>query len=338
MVFESGDPGVTLIGEDITELTLLRCHLDDLAEERSRELMDSNIRLLRTLGNQKRSLRDLKARENKYRELVESANSIILKLDLDGKIIFINEFARIFFGYPEEEILGKNVLNKIIPSEKSYSRDPEKIRKALKHYPENFQSHISENIRKNGERVWVSWTNRSIRDAKGNVIGLLAIGNDITDRKKAEDTLKQSEQTLSAIIDFLPDATFVIDTGGTVIAWNRSIERLTGVKSGDILGKNNYEYALAFYGKRFPVLIDYALDPEKVPPADYQFTRNGDILFAEVKSTHLKSGGIFVWATAAPLYDSSGALIGAIESFHDVTPLKKTGSVPLDQKRRTTLG
>jgi len=332
-VFESGDQGVTLIGEDITELTLYRCHLEQLVEERSRELTDINTRLLRMIDNQKKTRRELRISEKKYRELVENANSIILKIDLDGNITFFNEFARVFFGFSEEEILGKNVLDTIVPLNNSYSRDREKIRKALARYPEYFKSHISENVRKNGERVWISWTNKSIRDAKGNFTGLLAIGNDITEQTQAKEVLEKSEQKLSAIINFLPDATFVIDNDGTVIAWNQAVEKMTGVKSEDMLGKGNYEYSMVFYGKRFPILIDYALDPEKVPSEDYPVTRNGNTLFAEVNSTHLWPGGIYVWATAAPLYDSSGALIGAIESLHDITPAKKAERSSPDRKR-----
>jgi PAS domain S-box-containing protein len=66
----------------------------------------------------------------------------------------------------------------------------------------------------------------------------------------------RSQQHLSQIINFLPDATMVIDLEGKIIAWNRAIEDLTGVKAEYMLGKGDYEYAIPFYGKRRPVLID----------------------------------------------------------------------------------
>ena len=78
----------------------------------------------------------------------------------------------------------------------------------------------------------------------------------ITDRKRAEDALKNSEKRLSDIIDFLPDAMFAIDTGGRVIAWNKAIARMTGILSEDMLGKGDHEYSLPFYGERRPILID----------------------------------------------------------------------------------
>ena len=65
----------------------------------------------------------------------------------------------------------------------------------------------------------------------------------ILERQMAEDALKDSERRLADIINFLPDATFVINREGVVIAWNRAIEKMTGIKAASILGKGNYEYA-----------------------------------------------------------------------------------------------
>ena len=73
--------------------------------------------------------------------------------------------------------------------------------------------------------------------------------------------MKNSERRLADIINFLPDATFVINKKGNVIAWNRAIEKMTGIKAEDILAKDNYEYSLSFYGERRPILIDLVLKP-----------------------------------------------------------------------------
>ena len=85
---------------------------------------------------------------------------------------------------------------------------------------------------------------------------------ELAERKRAEEALKESRQQMANIIDFLPDATFVINTAGKVIAWNRAIEEITGVKATEMLGKSNFEYALPFHGERRPILIDLVLHPE----------------------------------------------------------------------------
>ena len=83
-------------------------------------------------------------------------------------------------------------------------------------------------------------------------------------RKRAELALQRSEQRLSDIINFLPDATFAIDREGRVIAWNYSIEEMTGVAAREILGKGNYEYSIPFYSERRPILIDLIFESSSI--------------------------------------------------------------------------
>ncbi|HOV51399.1 MAG TPA: PAS domain-containing protein, partial [Methanothrix sp.] len=85
--------------------------------------------------------------------------------------------------------------------------------------------------------------------------------NEIQERTLAEAAMVDSERRLADIINFLPDATFVINKDGVVIAWNRAIEKLTGINAEDMLGRDNYEYALPFYKRRRPLLIDLVLKP-----------------------------------------------------------------------------
>jgi PAS domain S-box-containing protein len=70
---------------------------------------------------------------------------------------------------------------------------------------------------------------------------------------------QEAQRRLADIVDFLPDATLVMDRAGRVMAWNRAIEEMTGIKAQDMIGKGNYEYAIPFYGERRPILIDLVL-------------------------------------------------------------------------------
>lgn len=98
---------------------------------------------------------------------------------------------------------------------------------------------------------------------------------------------------LSEIIDFLPNATFVIDAEGKVIAWNQAIEEMTGVKTEDILGKGNYEYALPFYDERRPILIDLILNPDKKIEDTYDFIKKtGNNTTTEIKLSPRGGGGV----------------------------------------------
>ena len=145
--------------------------------------------------------------------------------------------------------------------------------------------------------------------------------------EESHRTLAESEHRLNAIINFLPDAMFVIDLEGRVIAWNKAIEEMTGVGAGRMLGKGNFEYALPFYKARRPVLINLVMEPDNGTAKKYTggIHRQGDLLIAETDTELEKPDGshAFLAARASPLRDVQGNLIGAIESIRDVTHRKK---------------
>jgi two-component system, cell cycle sensor histidine kinase and response regulator CckA len=140
------------------------------------------------------------------------------------------------------------------------------------------------------------------------------------------NTVGQSERLRRDIIDFLPDATFAIDLKGHVMIWNRAIEEMTGIKSDEMIGRGNYEYAIPFYGIRRPILIDMVLHPDPTLEQYYRYVRTqGDVLVVETEVTSLKGNkNQRFWAKARHLYDSGGKIIGAIESIRDITDRRRT--------------
>jgi PAS domain S-box-containing protein len=132
------------------------------------------------------------------------------------------------------------------------------------------------------------------------------------------------EKRLIEIIDFIPDAIFIINKEGKVIAWNSAMGTLTGVKAEKMLGKGNYEYALPFYGERRPILIDLVLKPiEEIEKKYSHLRRDGGILSGEAYTPALRDGGVYLMATAALLHDARGNVFGAVECIRDLTDRKK---------------
>ncbi|HPM26433.1 MAG TPA: PAS domain S-box protein, partial [Methanothrix sp.] len=181
--------------------------------------------------------------EKKYRELVESANSIILRLDVVGNITFINKFAEEFFGYAREEILGRNVVGTIVPPIDSDNRDLQNMIADLTRDPSRFASNVNENMRSNGERVWISWTNRAVRNETGETVEVLCIGNDLTEIRRSSEKLKKTAEDLRETRDFLEN--LIGHANAPIIVWdpllkitrfNHAAERLTGYCSKDVLG------------------------------------------------------------------------------------------------------
>jgi PAS domain S-box-containing protein len=146
------------------------------------------------------------------------------------------------------------------------------------------------------------------------------------EEKVAERTeeLAQSKRKMADIIDFLPDATLVIDQNGRVIAWNLAMEKLTGIPSAHMLGKENYEYSIPFYGRRRPILIDQVLHPDPDREESYHgFRKEGHTLYGETRSEHLNNEEVYLFAAASALFDANGARVGAIETLRDITAWKK---------------
>lgn len=148
-----------------------------------------------------------------------------------------------------------------------------------------------------------------------------------------------SESRLAEIIDFLPDAMFAIDIEGKVTIWNRAIEELTGIKSEDILGKGDYEYAIPFYGVRRPVLIDLVLNWDEETERKYVYLkRKGNILFSETSNPPFRESPSHFWNSASPLYDASGDAVGAIEVIRDITDRQRMETELLKMEKLQSLG
>ena len=166
--------------------------------------------------------------------------------------------------------------------------------------------------------------------------GFATIFSDITEQKTAEEALRESESQLAHIIDFLPDATFAINRDGQVIAWNRAVEEMTGASKNEILGKKGFAHAVPFYGYNRPILMDLILRDQNDIENEYDFVlKKGDQLTAEVFAPKLCKGkGAYLWCIAAPLYDSSGNVVGAIESIRDITESKRAAEALRESELR----
>jgi PAS domain S-box-containing protein len=145
----------------------------------------------RDITDRKRAEEALQRSENRYRELAENANSAIIRWGRDGTILFFNEFAQAFFGYSSDEIIGKDV-NILVPGTESTGADLTGLVENIIDHPEQFVNYVNENICRDGRRVWMAWTNKPIRDENGQVTEILAVGADITKRKRAENELQRT--------------------------------------------------------------------------------------------------------------------------------------------------
>jgi PAS domain S-box-containing protein len=148
----------------------------------------------RMIQERNRAEAALRGSEKNYRELVQSANCIILRMDTKGQVIFFNNYAQKFFGYREEEIIGKNVVGTIVPPKDSSGFDLAAMIKDISANPERYVSNENQNVRRNGEQVRVTWMNKVIYDEEDRIREILAVGIDVTEKWKLEKRLAQAQK------------------------------------------------------------------------------------------------------------------------------------------------
>lgn len=150
-----------------------------------------------------------------------------------------------------------------------------------------------------------------------------------------KQALANAHQQLEAIFNFLPDPTFVVNAEGKVVMWNRAMEELTGVRTREILGKGNREYALIFYGKRRPMLIDLALGYSDYDKEQFLYLkRDKGIFYGENICPQIGQNEVYISGKSSPLYDRSGKLIGAIASLRDITDNRKAQQALQDSEEK----
>jgi PAS domain S-box-containing protein len=168
-----------------------------------RPLTNSDVNFLMGVASQTagsiinaRSFQKLQESEKKYRDLVENANSIIMRSDIKGKITFFNEFAQKFFGYSENEILGKSLEGTIFPNTETTRNHLERLLTLLKQNPEQPIITENESELRSSRKVMIAWTYRPIFDSDKNFKEILCIGSDITELKRAEQEKRDLEARL----------------------------------------------------------------------------------------------------------------------------------------------
>ncbi|MGO9413932.1 MAG: PAS domain S-box protein [Syntrophobacteraceae bacterium] len=203
--------------EAVTGLERARAELEDRVVERTaqlrQEILDRNL-----------AEESLRRSEEKCRDLIEKANSIILRMDVVGRVTFLNEFAEKFFGYEERELLGRSVIGTIVPETETGGRDLVQMIRELAAHPERYERNENENVRRNGERVWIVWTNRPVYDQSGRLVEVLCIGNDITELKSAEMQLR----IFRKLADNAGEGLAMADLEGRIIYMNTALLDMLG--------------------------------------------------------------------------------------------------------------
>jgi len=218
------------------------------------------------ITERKRAEEALRASEERFRSLVQNASSVVLLLSPDHRIIEFNPEAERVYGSKRADMLGRDYLETCVPED---ARDAvaADIRKVLSGVPTlGFENKIATHA---GERRFFSWDVGRILDADGQPAGIVAVGSDITERKRAEEQLQ-------TIVDRSPIPTAVGGGDGSVISMNEAMEELTGYERSEIRDVTDWMEKLypdpeyqAFVSKN----IQQALSGEQQDCTEFTITR-----------------------------------------------------------------
>jgi len=227
--------------------------------------------------------------EINYRQLVENANSIILRWTPQGKITFINDFGLRFFGYASEDLIGRHVVGTIVPADRPGGQDLCALMSEICRDPARFEHNVNQNMRSNGERVWVAWTNRAVLDEQGRVSELFSVGADISARKFAEDRLAESEARYFSLFETAPDAIVILDRQTQkVLNVNRAACRLYGYTREEFK-----RLAPEDVPARVERIITTGSVEESTAPiyARWEKKKDGTIFLVEIETGFFEQGG-----------------------------------------------
>ncbi|MEA3369182.1 MAG: PAS domain S-box protein [Candidatus Ratteibacteria bacterium] len=274
-------------------------------------------------GGQQEVEKLLKENGERFKDISETAFGWIWEVDPKGKYTYSGPAVEKILGYKPEEVLKKHFYDLCHPEDRE-----EVKKKAFEMFAQRgpFRKFINRNICKNGRIVWLSTSGVPIIDEKGKFLGYRGVDIEITDCKKTEAALEESEKRLSQIIQGNSIPTAVIDRNHLITHWNTACENLTGIPARKMIGtKKQWS---AFYPEQRPIMADLIVD--KV--SEKKMRRYYDDRYR--KSTVIKGayeaedffpyvGDRWLFSTAAPLRDIEGKLTGAIETWQDITERKK---------------
>jgi PAS domain S-box-containing protein len=292
------------------------------------------VESVRDITNRIHAELEIRKTVNRLEQIINFLPDATFVIDLEGKVISWNKAMEDMTGIFSFQILGKGDFEYAIPFYNTRrpmlanlilwpdKEEESRYRSLIRDGDALISDFFLSTFGKDGTYIWAKAT--PIYDKEGEFFGVIESIRDISKRKLAEIESEDARTKLAEIINFLPDATLVIDAKGVVKAWNHAMELLSGIPASYMLGKGEYEYAIPFYGEQRPILANFVFKPASELESEYsQITREGDTLVVDTFLPRCGTDGCFVWAKATPLYDIYGNITGAIETIRDITDRRK---------------
>ncbi|MBI9110880.1 PAS domain S-box protein [Maridesulfovibrio ferrireducens] len=275
--------------------------------------------ILRLLDEITAHSKEIAISRQEYKDLVQRVHSIIIRMDLNGNCTFFNEYAESFFGFTQEEMLGKSIIGTIIPRTKDNDSDLEKLIHEMTTNPELTPISNNQNVRKDGSSVWIYWSNSPVYDDDGNTVEILSVGTDITERKRVELELHRTRNYIKNIIDSMPSIIIGVNSTGEIVHFNSNAEKNATIAANQLLGKKVEEAfpSLAKYTSRIEKAIETGIPETEIrTPQDSQNQKYQDIM----------------------IYPLSGDIKGAVIRIDDATERARIEEIMIQTEKMMSIG
>jgi len=286
---------------------------DFFAEERSEAIQAVYQRMRGDLVERARLARERELAQEQRRRTQEYLELIIDRMpiglivwDKDFRVRTWNAAATKILGFSREEALGKHPYKFMVPREVQPQTD--EIWRRLLQGDQTAHS-VNENLTKDGRTIVCEWTNTPLREADGTVVGVLSMFQDITERKRAEETLRESEERFRMLVETMNEGLSVLDEKGNITYVNDKFCKMMGYSREELIGRR---------------MIDF-VDSEYVKVFEENFTRarKGERTSYELVRVSKDGRKIHTITSGAPVFDKEGRFKGSFAVVTDITELKK---------------
>jgi PAS domain S-box-containing protein len=271
----------------------------------------NHLRMAVTDITERKQMEEALRREKDFAEsLTKTAQAIMLVLDTNARIVDFNPYMEKISGYRLEEIKGKDWFDTFLPK-----ADHSQIREVFKKAISDIQTkgNVNPIITKDGREVLIEWYDKTLKDKDGQVIGLFAVGQDITERKKAEEAMHESERKFRETVVNLDEGFYSVTLDGVLLEHNQAFNRIMGFDSSvDLKGTH---------------LPDFWQNPAERNSYLQEFAAKGFISNYQVNAKKKTGEKITVLAHAHLVKDKDNRPLRIEGIFLDITERKKAEEV-----------
>ncbi len=246
----------------------------------------------------KRAEEALAASERRYRLVVENARDVIWTTDMNLQFTYMSPSVKYLRGFTADQVIGQSLEEIFTPSSVEVARMAflaELAKEASDgHDPWRSRTLEVEHTCKDGSTVWAEMKMTFLRDPEGRPAGILGVSRDITERKRAQGVVRESEGRLAALIENAPDAIYMTDPSGNFTGGNRRAEELLGYRREELLGRNLLEAGVLpadYLSGAWASLQEYAGGSRLVPEEFEVLRKDGSRVSVEVTSIPVALNG-----------------------------------------------